>query len=176
MLRLSIASFNVQIDKFLGAQQPRTRVNIGSVTYTAAGVAVGKGTWFEPFHQWDVQAIVTETQMKQLKLIYAEHEYWRERHTAEAEANANVMIWDTTQFYEERLPRSRAVAPPIVVGNETLCDTTPEMFPAVNPTHTLYFARFAAWFSTEPQFSKGYRNPNLFQARFILQETDRVPA
>ncbi|MBE9178592.1 hypothetical protein IQ268_08475 [Oculatella sp. LEGE 06141] len=157
-LILQIANLSVSLDVFASKEYPRIRADIGKVSYTAAGTPVGSGTFYEPKHLWDINVLLEDRELHLLKLIYAEHDFRRR-----SLQDANVTIIDTTQYYEERLPRTRAIAP----GTEQLD------LPEPNPTHCLYYAQFKAWFSQEPRFD---HQRAYWGARFTLVETDKVAA
>lgn len=138
---------------------PRTRVEISSISYTASGVAVGNGTYYEPRHIWNVSALCQDEQRDLLLLLYAEHDQ-RRRILA---SDPDVLIEDGTLLYGERYPRTRAIVP----------STTETLIPALTPTHCLYFAQFKAWFNQEPRITQMDRT---WRVDFALQETEKVLA
>jgi hypothetical protein len=157
-LELSIDGFSVAIDRFVNQEYPRLTVEgNASMSYTASGVAVGGGSIREAYYLFDVSGWVGQSEREQLQLIWAEHD--RRRRLSQ---NCNILVTDTTQYHEERLPRTRAIAP----------GTAPKNFPENNPSHCLYYAQFFCWMIQRPVFSERW---NEWTATFTLQETDKVP-
>jgi hypothetical protein len=142
-LKLEIAGFTCTIDRFVNGEYPR----IGSdgnaaVTYTASGVPVGSGNRNEAPYLFDVSGLLWTEEKEQLQLIWAEHDRLRR-----ANQPCNILVTDTTQLHEERLPRTRAIAP----------STTQRNFPATK--RPVYTQRWTDW-----------------TVIFTLNETDRVAA
>jgi hypothetical protein len=162
MLTLSISTLTVDLQYALNAELPRTRIDITNpVRPTATGSIVGGGIQYEPQHIWNCEILCNEEQMRLLKLIYAEHDYRRRTQTADP----NVLVWDTSQLYEERSPQTREEVP----------GTTIISYPDVGlATHLLYYAQFKAWFTSAPTIAKQGNLGVFYSVRFALQETDKV--
>lgn len=150
-------NLSVTLITSLSPELPRIRTSLSSVEYTAQGAVAGSGSYYEPKHLWNFSFIIDIEQMKMLKAIYAEHEYRRRRLL-----DADVIVEDLSELYEERAPRSRALA-----ANAPAIETIP-------PDHILYYARFKAWFTQEPRFAKPYKNPLIWTVEFTMTETARV--
>lgn len=163
MLTLSIAGITVTLQYALNAELPRQRIDITNpVRPTATGSIVGGGVQYEPQHTWTCEMIANDEQLQLIKLIYAEHDYRRRTQSADA----NVLIWDESQFYEERAPRTR----------EEIPGTAVIVYPESGPTtHVVYYAQFKGWFTQAPVVAKPWKSGQLYSVRFALQETDKVP-
>lgn len=157
-LFLSIGDLSVELAQFLNADCPRIRADIGNVTYTGSGVAVGNGTFYEPKHLWEVTAFCDPDQMQMVKLIYSQHDRLRRLRQP-----CDVLVVDVTELYEDSYPRTRSIAPGTAAIN----------VPTVNPTDCLYYAQFKAWFSQAPKLTKKGGD---WAVQFTLVETDVVVA
>lgn len=157
---LSIANLNVSLELFDSGDYPRITAEgqDATVTFAPTGAVVGDGRVTEEKFLWDVTVYCSEQQEQLLRLIQAEHAARRREL-----GNANILLVDRTQLFEERYPRTRAIA----------SDTSEIIYPAATPTHVLYYAQFYAWMPQRPTFtSKGPKR----LATFTLIETDRVAA
>lgn len=163
-LILSIANLSVELTQFLNADCPRIRADIGAVTYTGAGTAVGNGTFYEPKHLWEVTTFCDPSQMQLIKLIFAKHD--RLRRTKQP---CDLLILDFTELYEDTFPPTRGFAS--ALRNDIIPDTSPIVIPANNPTDCLYYAQFKAWFSQAPKLTKKGGD---WAVQFTLVETGRV--
>jgi len=161
VITLSISTLSVDIINLTSPTLPRIRGQVGNVTYTATGSNIGRGTVYEPFHIWDINAVVYEAEMQKLKAIYAIHD--KNRRDLE---NADVTIDDKFQLYEEEYPRTR----------HKLSGTDEVLLPnATTPVAVCYYARFKGWFSQEPRFTyAGF--PTVFYVSMQLMETTKVPS
>lgn len=157
---LSISGIAVSLRLFSSEDYPRIAAagNAG-VTYTATGVAVGNGRADEAKHIWDLKTYCTLEQEQALRLIWAEHDYLRR-----SLQTCDINLSDKTQLFEERAPRTRALA----------SGTTAIAYPATGTaTHTLYYAQFKAWMTEKPKFSVAGLHR---LAAFTLYETGKVVA
>ena len=159
LIDLSLAGLSVSLRLFSAEDFPRIKADSGGkLTYTASGSTVGFGQIYEPKHLWDIKAYVTHEQAQILKLIWAEHDYLRR-----SLSPCDITVIDKTQTFEERYPRTRAIAP----------GTTETLYPsASSPTHVLYFCVFAGWMPIAPKFTAA--GNNYLVATFTLQETDKT--
>jgi len=153
-LELSLNSQSVVIRNFNNADIPRVPIQVAGLTYSSAGTPVGTGVAYEYKHLWDVTCRLEIAEAYELKALYGMFEYRRRE-----KLDANILIIDTTDRYEEYGSRSRAIAP----------GTTD----VVNGYMHLYFAQFKGWFTAAPKFSG---NGRYRQCTFQLTETDKVPA
>lgn len=159
-LDLSIAALSLSLKNFTTDEYPRIGASgqENNVIYTATGSIAGNGKSHEPKHLWSINVVCTATEEALLNLIWAEHDYLRRTN-----ADANILVYDKTQYFYEQSPRSRALAP----------TTTATNYPTVSPTHVYYFAQFKAWMPERPKFSNsGVKRI----ASFTLLETDKVSA
>lgn len=157
---LSISGISVSLRLFNSEDYPRVAADDGaSVAYSANGATIGRGRLYEPKHLWDLTTYCTQAEEEMLRLIWAEHDHLRR-----SLQPCNILVVDRTQVVEERLPRTRAIAP----------GSTAIYYPITGTaTHILYCAQFYAWMTAKPKFSRvGLHR----QAIFTLTETDKVPA
>lgn len=157
---LTISGISVSLKLFDKANYPRIAAdNQSDVTYTATGVAVGNGKAYEVKHLWNVEAYCSIAQEQALRLIWTEHDYLRR-----TLQTCDILVVDKSQLFQERSPRTRAIA----VG------TTAIVYPVTGTTtHVIYYAQFKAWMTGEPKFSKvGIHR----LASFSLYETVKVAA
>lgn len=153
-LELSLNSQSVVINKFVNADIPRLPIQVAGLTYSSAGTPVGTGVVHEYKHLWDVTCLLEIADVYDLKALYGMFDYRRRE-----KLDANVLIIDTTDRYEEYGSRTRAIAP----------STTD----VVNGYMHLYYAQFKGWFTAAPKYSgKGRYRTCTFQ----LTETDKVLA
>lgn len=154
-LELSISGLTARFDRFANDLLPRidaTAESGSSVNYTASGVAVIQAPSFESFSLWNIETTCSKANYETLKLIYLESNYQIRNN-----GSYNILITDTTQLYEERGSRTRAIAP----------DTTE----TVRAPYVLYFAQFYGVMLAKPEFKQ---QGNGYVAQFTLQETDKT--
>lgn len=156
-LDLSISGFTVQYKRFAKEDLPRTDPTTNNLNYTASGVAVGSGTFFEPPSLWDVQAYCTPDEYELTKAIWAEHCLLRRTMQV-----CDILVIDKTQLYSERAPRTRAIAPGTEAKNLV-----------GSVTQVQYYAVFQAWMPQEPRYKPVGRE---WLVTFTLQESARVEA
>lgn len=157
---LSISGLSVSLRLFDSEDYPRIAVDTGTaVAYTATGTAVGTGAFHETLHMWDINAYCDAEQQKMLRLIWAEYDYLRR-----SLQPCDITISDRTQLFEERVPRTRALA----------TGTTAAPYPATGTaTHVLYYPKFKVWMNQKPKFSRVGLHT---LASFTLYETVKVAA
>ena len=154
-LELSINGLTARFDRFINDTLPRidaTEESVSGVNYTASGVAVILAPSYDSFSLWNAEVICTRENYETLKLIYLESNYQIRNN-----GNYNILITDTTQLYEERGSRTRALAP----------DTTE----TARTFYVLYFAQFYGVMLAKPEFKL---QGNGYVAQFTLQETDKT--
>lgn len=154
-LKLTIGDYTCRLERFVNSVLPRMLVGVGDpITYSAAGSVIVQGEAHDQFNIWNIDADITVEQYQALLIIYAESDYQR-RHNGDP----SITVVDTTASVADRGGRTRALAP----GTSEITDGS----------YTLYYAQFKAVMQSFPefrQFGKGYI------AKFVLQETERVPA
>lgn len=154
-LDISISGFGVQLKRFAREDLPRIDPTTNNLNYTASGVAVGGGTFYEPPALWDVQTFCTDDEYELIKAIWAEHCYLRRTMQA-----CDILVIDKIQLYSERAPRTRAIAPDTEA--KTRVGTV---------TQVQYYAMFYAWMPQEPKYQPKGRD---WLVTFTLQESTRV--
>lgn len=155
-LTLSLNGLSLKLNKFTDNKLPRAVIDpYGGVEYSIYGTPIGDGPAFEPKFVWAVTAFVDKDQERLIGAIYAEFDRLRRTQPYQS---ANILLIDINQEYQEKLPRTRALAP----------DTTQQF---VGAAHVSYFAQFYVWMVKPPELVENgiWRTVTL-----TLQETDRV--
>lgn len=151
-LDLSLNSQTCSIWQFSNGELPRIPVQVAGMTFSSAGTPVGTGVSHEAKQLWDVDCLLNKDQVLDLKALYGMFEHLRRQRL-----DANLLIIDTTQRFEEYGSPTRAIAPGTA--------------PIVRGYMHLYFAQFKGWFTAAPKFSG---NGRYVQCTFQLTETDKV--
>jgi hypothetical protein len=160
---LSLSGFSVDLVDSRSPEFPRAQPNIEGVSYTSTGVSVGSGTNYEPPHVWTCNFLIDQNQEYALRAIFAEHMRIR-RTNFDTNDPSGITLDDTTCRYAEKMPRTR----------EMVSGTSELQLPVGLPTQTLYFARFKAWFVSEPKFSRPYSIATLRTVEFTLTESSKL--
>jgi len=158
MLKLIFGDLDLTIYHVLEARFPRTRADpVASLEYSVAGTPIIDGPSFEPKYIWQISCLLEDEEAAILRLIYNESD--KKRRTAPYGGN-EILIFDYFDPVEEKVPRTRAIAPDAV---ETL----------VKSGYISYFAQFKGFLLKEPEFTKTgiYKSAN-----FTLVESSKILA
>ena len=157
-ITLILDSLSVSFTRFVDPKFPRARaVDGGKLEYSANGNAIGDGPVYEAPHLWSFSVYCTEQDMRILGAMYHESDA---RRRVLPQINTELTLVDMVREYQERSPRTRAIAP-----------GTSEVM--VGASHVSYFAQFHVWFVAEPEFDKA---GDKRIAHLSFQETEKFPA
>ncbi|MEH2467847.1 hypothetical protein [Nostoc sp.] len=138
-ITLILDSLSADFAKFVEPKFPRARaIEGGKLAYSANGSSIGDGLVFEQPHLWTFSVYCSEQDMRILGAMYHESDV---RRRLLPQINTELTLIDKVREYQERSPRTRAIAP-----------GTSEVM--VGASHVSYFAQFHVWFVSEPEFDK----------------------
>ena len=157
-LKLTLGELTVTLDGFQGEDFPRAKVEPMRPETSALGSFISYGRFYEDRHLWNCVAVISPEKARILDALYWEHH--RLRRTF---APAHFLLIDTTQPFQERSPRTRAIAP------------APFNQPTTVATSFIsYYAQFYAWFDAQPQFTLlGSRHQSVRLS--LIEYSDKVP-
>lgn len=159
ILSVPDTAFQVVLPRFLGDRLPRANNSQVDVRVTSAGTPAIGGPTYRLKERWQIEAPCSEEDFFTLKLMREEIDHRRRERLEQP----YILLDDYTEQFEERLPRTRALA----------TDATETLRPIGTPTHVLYYARFRVWMPRKPEFQPLGRG---YGATFELQELDVEPA
>jgi len=155
-LQLSIGGLSVTLTRFLNRTLPRIDAEgqETSAIYSPSGAASVQGVVYAQKSLWNIEAECSIEAYETLKLIRKESDYQRS-----SNGDPNILILDTTERYEERGSRTRAIVP-----------STSEI---TRSPYVLYYAQFNAIMQNKPEAEE---TPIGFNVRFVMLETDPTSA
>lgn len=157
-IQLILGSLSVTLAKFPDNKLPRAVVEPhAGLEYSIYGTSIGDGPRVEPKFIWSVNAFVDQNQEALIGAIYFEFDLLRR---TQPYTPAEVRLIDTNQKYQERLPRTRAIASGTTATN-------------IGSSHVSYFAQFNVWFVKPPDFTELGR---IRTVNLTFQESSKVPA
>ncbi|MEH2458281.1 hypothetical protein [Nostoc sp.] len=138
-ITLALDNLYVICTNFLEPKFPRGRaVEGGKLEYSVNGNPIGDGPVYEQPHLWTFSVYCSIQDIRILGAMYHESDARRRQLP---QISTELTLIDQVQEYQERSPRSRAIAPG---SNEVI----------VGAIHVSYFAQFHVWFTKEPEFDK----------------------
>ena len=155
-IQLTLGELAITFVKFLDPKFPRIRaIEGGKVEYSNNGAPYGFGPVFELPHLWTFSAYISPQESEVIGALYFDHDLRRR-----SLQDADIMVMDLTQKYQELSPRTRR-----------LVDGTQEF--TLGNNYVSYYPVFKAWFAKVPEFQK---DGGKIIATITLQETTKVSA
>lgn len=146
-LRLILGSYDLTIASFTNLQYPRILPKFVETTESQSGTVVLSGSSYEPKHRWQVECILSETNLNTLDAM---HQYGYKN-------DLELVIHDYTQEITE-ITQTRNTAISATVSNDG--------------TQDRYYARFRALFDSD--ITKTKRGSKVVCA-FGMRETSIIP-
>lgn len=139
-------TFGASGARFTNASFPREKVGGPSLSYSSYGSPIREGTFYEPKHIWNLEALLDANNLLILDRLYSA---WLLSRPV-----PNIVLTDLTRRISEPSPRTRSLASGTVES--------------ASGAIVSYFANFNAEFSQEPKYSK---EGKFVRAQVQLMET-----
>lgn len=157
MITLKISTLSISFKTFLDPVFPRTRaVKSAEMNYSNHGNSVGLGIAYEAPYIWTFNAVITPEEKKTINYIFTEFNH---RRTKKPPLDCDILLIDALEEYQERYPRTRAIAPG---ATET-----------IDGDYVSYYAQFMVWPVEDPKYDKS--GSRIF-VHLAFQESKKKPA
>lgn len=155
-ISLTLGTLSITLKKFIPGPVPRLKIEQTEAKRTALGYIVAVGKNYEDQHLFEFSCLVLEQEYKILDAMY--WEYHRRRR--DKVANNYLTLIDTTSFFQEKSPRTRATAPSPDNTVTTL---------GTDNGYLSYYAQYTVVPARRPEFTWDYQ---YYRASLAFEETE----